>query len=132
MTWEELESEVSALSSKITITPDLIVAIVRGGLIPARLLSRNLHVKDMFCITIVKKGDKREILSEIEEDLIGKTVLLVEDVLESGTSLSVGKEYLGKKGAHVKTACLYVMPTTKIKADYYISEVSVVAKFPWE
>jgi hypothetical protein len=53
-------------------------------------------------------------------------------MLEAGKSLIVAKEYLANKGADVKTACLYTMPISEIKPDFYIREVNDVIKFPWE
>ncbi len=50
MSWEELNKEIADLSAKIDFTPEIIVGIVRGGLIPARLLSMHLKVKDMYCL----------------------------------------------------------------------------------
>jgi len=35
MTWQEFEEELNTLSQKIDFTPDIIVGIVRGGLVPA-------------------------------------------------------------------------------------------------
>ncbi|CAN5147406.1 hypothetical protein BH11PAT1_BH11PAT1_5630 [soil metagenome] len=45
MTWDEFDKKITILSEKIDYTPDIIVGIVRGGLIPARLLSTKLNVK---------------------------------------------------------------------------------------
>lgn len=132
MTWEELTTEVTELSTKINFTPDIIVGIVRGGLVPARLLSSKLKAKDMYCLTVKKIGAKRKVTNDILEDLTDKKLLLVEDMLETGKSLIVAKEYLANKGADVKTACLYTMPISEIKPDFYIREVNEIIKFPWE
>jgi len=132
MTWKELTEEVSALSSTITFSPDYIVGIVRGGIVPARLLSRNLNVKDMYCLTVKKVGDERKVTSDILEDLTNKKILLVEDMLETGKSLVVAKQYLEKKGASVKIACLYSMPHSQVSPDFFLREIINVVSFPWE
>ena len=132
MTWEEFQNEITNLSSKIDFTPDIIVGISRGGLIPARLLSSSLNVKEMFCLTVKKQNDERVLTTEIIENISGKYILLVEDMLESGKSLQVAKQYLEKKGASVKTACLYTMPISKVIPDYSLSERKDVVSFPWE
>jgi len=132
MTWEELENEIQALASKISYTPDIIIGIVRGGLIPARLLSSSLKIKNMYCLTVKKYDIERKVTSEISEDLIGKKILLVEDMLETGKSLIVAKRYLETKGAIVQTGCLYIMPISEIEPDYYLKIIEEVAKFPWE
>ena len=57
MDWSSFESEIEMLSQKIQEKPDLIIGIVRGGLIPARLLSTQLKVKKMHGLSVVKMGE---------------------------------------------------------------------------
>ncbi len=132
MDWNELHNEIRNLAKKIDYKPDIVIGIVRGGLIPSRLLSGLLSVKEMYCLTVKKVGDQRKVMSDITENLSGKKVLLVEDILETGKSLQVAKEYLEAKGAEVQTACLYTMPMSEIRPDYSLKEVAEIAHFPWE
>lgn len=132
MNWETLEKEVHELAQKVDYAPDCIVGIVRGGLIPARLLSSYLGVKDMFCLTVKKTEDGRTVTTDISADLQGKKLLLVEDMLETGKSLLVAKEYLENMGAEVKTVCLYTMPISEVTPDYSLRQVEEVVRFPWE
>jgi len=132
MTWEETEKEVTLLVQNISEKPDVIVGIARGGLVPARLLSRNLNVRMVYVLSVIKVGEERKVMTEICDDLTGRKLLLVEDVLESGDSLEAGKQYLESKGAIVKTASLYVTSQTKVKPDYYLKEVDTPPQFPWE
>lgn len=132
MNWQEFESEVQLLSQRISYRPDLIVAVVRGGLVPARLLSSYLGVKEMQCLTVKKIGSDRKVVTEVTEDLTGKKILLVEDILETGKSLEAAQTYLEAKGAEVKTTCLYTTPVTSAKVDYTLREIEVIPKFPWE
>lgn len=132
MDWEELRTEIRELAQKVTEKPDIIVGIVRGGLIPARLLSTELQVKEMYGITVKKVGDTRKVTSDILEDISGKRVLLVEDMLETARSLIVAKQYLESKGALVEAACLYTMPISELKPNYSLKEVTEVIPFPWE
>ena len=132
MNWQTLEQEIALLAGKIDTKVDIIVGITRGGLIPARLLSSSLGVKKMFCLSVEKIGDDRKVVTDILENITGKSILLVEDMLESGRSLIVAKQYLESKGAIVKTACLYTMPMSEVIPDFSLKEVEVVVKFPWE
>jgi hypoxanthine phosphoribosyltransferase len=132
MEWQELVGEIENLASKIQRKPDCIVGIVRGGLIPGRLLSSKLGVKEMHCLTVKKVGEQRNVVTDINEDLHHKSILLVEDMLETGKSLIVAKQYLEQKGANVETACLYVMPASEIHPDHYLKEVKEIIRFPWE
>jgi len=133
MTWQELENQLEEVAQKISdFSPDSIIGIVRGGIIPARLLSTYLNVKHIYCLNVVKKDASRIVETEITIDLSGKKILLIEDMLETGQSLIVAKKYLEEKGATVKTACLYIMPISKIKPDYYLKSVEQLETFPWE
>ena len=132
MTWEEVETAVNSLSAQIQELPTVIVAIARGGLVPARLLAKNLAVKEMYCLSVKKKAEGVKVITRIEADLSDKNVLLVEDVLESASSLIAGKAYLETLGCKVQTVALYVMPTAKVIPDYYVARVNEVPTFPWE
>ena len=132
MNWQEFEKEIEKLSKKINFTPDFVVGITRGGVIPARLLCKYLGVRNMHCISVKKVENERVVTTETSEDLAGKNILLVEDILETGRSLEVAKEYLGSKGANVQTVCLYITPRTQEAPDYYLEKIAEVIDFPWE
>ena len=132
LSWEAFEREIGELSGEIDYKPDAIAGIVRGGIIPARMLSSKLGVKQMYCLNVSKKGEERIVTTEIKDDLSGQEILLVEDMLETGRSMVIAKGYLEGKGASVRTACLYTMPISEIKPDYFLREVEENMKFPWE
>ena len=132
MNWQQVESDVTKLASRVSPKPDSIVAIVRGGLVPARLLASRLVVSDMYCLTVKKEGSTRRVVTEIREELSGKSVLLVEDMLESGRSLIAAMQYLESLGATVQTLALYASPASAITPDYYVSVQEKLPEFPWE
>jgi len=132
MDWKEFEQNIRDLAERIDFKPDVIVGITRGGLVPARFLSSLLHTKKVHCLSVVKDGATRRVITKIEEPLGGSTVLLVEDVLESGTSLAVAKEYLESLGAIVRTCCLFTLPSAQIRPDFQLALVEIVPKFPWD
>ena len=134
MNWQEFEKEISKLAEKIDYKPDAIIGIVRGGIIPARILSTKLKVGDVYCVNVRKSGDERRIKTAILDDLVDKNLLLVEDVLESGLSIMAAKEHLEKRKALVKTAALYVTPQSQLIPEFYIEKVEFPLKllFPWE
>jgi hypoxanthine phosphoribosyltransferase len=91
MDWNEVDSALTKLARKIDGKPDYIIGIVRGGLVPARILATKLDVKNMQCLTVKKQGVVRNVVTDILEELAGKSIVLVEDMLESGKSLIVAK-----------------------------------------
>ncbi|OGI25699.1 MAG: hypothetical protein A3J76_04430 [Candidatus Moranbacteria bacterium RBG_13_45_13] len=134
MEWNQIEEEIKKLAEKIKkeFQPDMIIGVMRGGAVPARLLSRELGVKSMYGISVEKDGEERKVITDLLIDLKGKKILLVEDMLETGRSLIVAKKYLEEKNAEVKTVCLYTMPHSEIQPNYFLSEVENAQKFPWE
>src|SRR4030042_4502441 len=103
MNWPEFENEIKKLAEKIAndFPPDMIIGVIRGGAVPARLLSRELNIKSMHGVSVEKYGEERKVATDFLIDLKGKKVLLVEDMLETGRSLIVAKNYLESKEAEV-------------------------------
>lgn len=132
MDWQKVEDELRLLASKVSQKPHAVVGIVRGGLIPARLLAKYLYVDDMYALTVKKQGLERVVTSEINEGLHGKSVLLVEDALETGASMNVAREYLVSIGASVETAALYYLPQSKVIPDCFIARIETLPLFPWD
>lgn len=135
-TWGKVESWTFELAEKIgDYKPDFVIGISRGGLVPAILLSRikgGLFVP----VYIEKIGGERRVsalCALTSSTLIGKNVLLVEDVLETGRSLIVAREFLERSGARVKTTCFFARDFSEVKPDYVIVEgLTYEVIFPWE
>lgn len=132
MDWAEFGKEVDALTERIEWRPDVVVAVVRGGLIPATVFANRFNVRKVYVIKVSHVGDGRKIKREFAPEVAGKKVLLVEDMINTGKSLAAAKEYLEGKGAEVKTACLYTTPVSVMQPDYSIRQVPEAVEFPWE
>ncbi|MDK2384419.1 MAG: phosphoribosyltransferase, partial [Candidatus Korarchaeota archaeon] len=93
--------------------PDTIVAILRGGVVIARLLSDFLDVRDIRSIRVVHYEaldirEGAEVVEPLPTRLDGKKVLLVDDVADTGDSLIVAKEHLEERGAaEVRVATMH-------------------------
>jgi uncharacterized protein len=62
-----------------------------------------------------------------------KSVLIVDEVADSGRSLRLIKEHIMERGARqVKTATLFYKNECTLKPDYYESETDCWVVFPWE
>lgn len=87
---------------------DFIVAIANGGIIPASLL----HQRFGYEIQLLKLNlrdaqqnklyDTPKLLEEIKFDFEGKSILLVEDRIKTGTTIDFAKQLLAK-AALIKT-----------------------------
>ena len=142
LNWDTISVYCSDLSSSIRsdkYKPDVIVALSRGGLVPARLISDHLGISLIFVLglklyqKIGQKTDSPKITQDLNSDLSGKKVLLVDDVSDSGKSLSFAKDYLLKKGAsNVRCATLHYKPGSKFKPDYFVHTTHLWICYPWE
>lgn len=120
--------------------PDLIVAIGRGGYLPARMLSDYLNVFDLASVKIEHYyGVRRQKLARLRyplgAEVAGRRVLLVDDVTDSGETFDVASQHLRQRGepAELKTAVLHHKSVSGFVPDYYAEEVSTWRwiVYPW-
>lgn len=138
-----MESMSFALAEKIRLSdfkPDVVVAIARGGLVGARLVSDILGIPDFACLRIAHWGEtavrgKEAILERgIGGSVEGKNVLLIDDVTDTGKSLTVAKSYLETlRPKEIRTAALQYLRGSSFVPDYYGVEEKDWAWFayPW-
>lgn len=115
--------------------PNLIVAVARGGFIPARLLSSRLKVNRMGSIGIMYDGPSRKTRNIYNVSApINNTdcILLVEDALETGRSLQDAYSILKRDAMTVRTAAYYYTPDSAITPDYAVQMMTQIPEFPWE
>jgi uncharacterized protein len=139
-TWSQIYELLLDQSRKVIDSGkfDLLVAVARGGTIPARVLAdllelpyASLQVK-LYC-DIAHAGAQPELKQPLNSSVKGKAVLLVDDIADSGRSLQFAAEYLKAQGAvNVKTATLYYKPTCAAPPDYYEKTTNNWVIFPWE
>ena len=93
---------VPILKGSFVFAADLLRAFYRSGLRPEvdfMMLASYRHAT-------VSSG-RIEVLRDIETDVAGRDVLLIDDILESGRTLAYAKDLLAARGAlHVMTAVL--------------------------
>jgi len=125
-TWDEFFARLDEIEFE---SFDLIVAISRGGVIPAAFIRQKLNIP-MRIININYRDDSHapryedaKLLEEKEFGLEGEKILLVDDVSRTGATLQKAKEYL--KGNEIKT-CLM-----NGAGDYRFFHSDACLKMPW-
>ncbi len=104
--------------------PDIVVAIGRGGYVPARVVCDCLHMERMTGIKVehysaTRKQREVVIRYPINVDLAGLDVLVVDDVNDSGDTLEAVVAYLrGFSPRVLKTAVLHEKAVTRFSADF--------------
>ncbi|HEU5484935.1 MAG TPA: phosphoribosyltransferase, partial [Microlunatus sp.] len=118
---------------------DIVVAVARGGLLPAGALAYALGTKAAGTLNVEFYTDVEETLPApvILEPLLdttalaGKNLLVVDDVADSGRTLALVMELLAPHAAEVRSAVLYTKPRTVIRPDYSWRETELWITFPW-
>ena len=121
LSWEELNGHVESLAQQIhdlpeAQRPDAILAISRGGLVPGAMLAYRLGIRDLL-IAVAEHydADGRRPAPTIarmppDESLKGRSILIVDEVWESGRTLALVAERARAAGADVRTAVVHHKP----------------------
>lgn len=140
--WDELYEAIREIVRKIKkdgFRPDLVIALSRGGFVPARLICDMMIVKDLVSIKIdhwgitATKDGKAHLRYPLKADLSGKNVLIVDDITDTGESMRIAKEFAEKLNPReIKTAAIFHIKTSKFVPDYYGREIDWVwVMWPW-
>ena len=142
LTWDGFGQATRDLARSIVaddFAPEVVVAIARGGLLPAGAIAYGLGVKSCgalnveFYTGIGTVLDAPELLPPDLDlgYLPGKRVLLVDDVADSGRTLALAVRMLEEAGADVRSVCIYTKPGSVATPDYSWRETDLWINFPW-
>lgn len=135
VSWEELHRNARALAWRLLANGPWkgIIAIARGGLVPAAIIARELDVRliDTVCIRSYSDDNTQaslEVLKGVDGD--GAGYLIVDDLVDTGKTAKAVREMLPQ--AHFAT--IYAKPAGRPMVDTYITEVSqdTWIYFPWD
>ncbi|HUK65415.1 MAG TPA: xanthine phosphoribosyltransferase [Anaeromyxobacteraceae bacterium] len=141
ISWPELHRDARYLCRVLHDLGDFkgIIAITRGGLIPAALVARELEIRLIDTICVVSYGSGEEggaeksqgnlqWLKKVEGD--GEGWLLIDDLVDTGTTAKAVRELLPK--AHFAT--LYAKPLGRPVVDTFVKEFKQDKWifFPWD
>jgi len=140
--WEYLHNSCKKAVKKMKehgYKPDVVIALSRGGFVPARNICDMLIVKDLVSLKVdhwgitATKDGKAKVRYPLNIDLTGKKVLVVDDITDTGESMVVSTDFIKSLNpAEIKTVAALHIKTSKFTPDYYGEEIDwkwVV--FPW-
>lgn len=145
VSWEEIVDWTWNLSRIIRedgFKPDLVVAVARGGFVPARLLCDFLGIDNLASIqsqhwTEAAKAEEKAVIKfPTIINASNLNVLVVDDIVDTGETLKLAKEFIAEKWGprSVKTAALqWISPVAKYRPDYYYIDVRewIWFQYPW-
>ncbi|MEO9188537.1 MAG: xanthine phosphoribosyltransferase [Acetobacteraceae bacterium] len=139
VTWDQLHRDARALAWRLMSKGPFrgIVAVTRGGLIPAAIVARELEVRLVESVSIVSYAGESEIprspprvTKPATAAGDGAGFLIIDDLVDTGATARVVRGLLPR--AHF--ACIYAKPAGRDMVDSFITEVSqdTWILFPWD
>ncbi|CAK7192568.1 Xanthine phosphoribosyltransferase [Commensalibacter sp. Nvir] len=135
LSWKELHYDSYLLARSLSAKSFKgIIAVTRGGLAPAAIISYELGCRFIETFSIVSyDNEKQGVLSVLKEPNIdhkGNGYLVIDDLVDSGNTAITIKKILPE----AYFACLYAKPEGKPYVHEFIKEVeqNTWVLFPWD
>lgn len=142
VSWIQFDRLVRAVAFAIRTSgfqPDMVVAIARGGFVPARILCDYLGVMELASFRIEHyRGQSMEPQARVRHplnvDVKSKAVLVVDDLSDTGETFELAARHLRELGAaQVRTAALHYKQHSRFEPDYYAQRIRKWRwlSYPW-
>jgi len=142
LTYERFGVAVRELATTVAadgFRPEIVIAIARGGLIPAGALAYALGTKAAGTLNVEFYTDIEETLPDpvVLEPLLdteaigGRRILVVDDVADSGRTLALVMDLVRRHGAEARSAVLFTKSRTIEIPDYSWGATDLWITFPW-
>ena len=117
--WSDLDDLVLTLAGRLAgLTFDVMLAITRGGLVPAGMLAYRLHLRNILVAAVEYYDDDglpgpHPTFLQFPADplLRGQRVLIVDEVWDSGTTIAAVTDRVRQAGGIPTTAVLHYKPS---------------------
>jgi hypoxanthine phosphoribosyltransferase len=142
VTWDGLADMVAELATRVRGEYDVMLAITRGGLVPAGMLAYRLGIRNILVAAVEyyddegKPGPRPTFLQFPADPLLrGQRVLIVDEVWDSGTTIDAVTERVRQAGGEPTTAVLHYKPTRSQVAgvpDYHVVTTDRWVVYPFK
>jgi xanthine phosphoribosyltransferase len=141
VSWEELQRGAKALAERLLDFAPWkgMVAVTRGGLVPAAIIARALDIRLIETVCVIgyasddydpRQANEATIVKPPANVGNGDGWLVVDDVVDTGRTVEVLRRLMPK----AYFATIYAKPLGRTLVDTYVTEVSqdTWIYFPWE
>jgi xanthine phosphoribosyltransferase len=138
VTWSEVHRDTKLLARKLIGNGDWkgIIAITRGGLIPAAIIAREMDIRNIDTICIATYDEQHigdVIMIKVPEIAVaekGEGWLMIDDLVDTGTTIKAAREIL--PNCHIAT--VYAKEMGRPSVDTFVHEVpqNYWVFFPWD
>ncbi len=143
VSWDELDRLVLDLAGQLAgTTYDVMLAITRGGLVPAGMLAYRLKIRNILVAAVAfydddgRPGPHPTFLQFPADPLLGgQRVLIVDEVWDSGTTIHAVTERVRQAGGIPTTAVLHYKPErSKVpgRPDVHAVETDAWVVYPFK
>lgn len=141
--WDDIQRNVEDISGRLRDDYDTMLVITRGGMIPACLISERLDIRNIIVAAVqLYTGigttlDAPEFLQFPADGLLcGKSVLIVDDVWDSGRTAVTVRDRVRAAGGRPEVAVLHFKPRASRypgdAPDYYAEITDDWIVYPWD
>jgi len=142
--WEYIYGLCRSVSNQVKraeFEPDVVVALARGGWFAGRCLCDFLGLNDLTSLKMehyvgtARKADEPQVRYPMPEGSVeGKDVLIIDDIADTGGSISRAEEYVEERNpGAVRTATLQLLRTSEFEPDFVGERLEEWAwiVYPW-
>ncbi len=142
LTWERFGVASRELAQMVVdddFEPDMVLSIARGGLLIGGAMGYALSVKNTYTMNVEfytgvdERLEVPRILPPAPDfvDLHDASILIVDDVADTGHTLKSVEQFVDGKVGDVRTAVIYEKSHSVVKCDYVWMRTDLWINFPW-
>lgn len=141
--WDDIAREVEQIVTAVGRDYDAILVITRGGMVPACLISERLNIRNILVASVqlytgIGSTLDAPVFLQFPSDplLAGKSILIVDDVWDSGRTAMAVRERVELAGGNSELAVLHYKPRAsrfpEHQPDYYAELTDDWIVYPWD
>jgi len=139
VSWDEMHRDTRVLAWRLLDMHNTspfkgVIAITRGGLVPAAIIARELEIRVIDTISVASYDEKAQgelqVLKPTQDVADGEGWLIIDDLVDTGKTARAIRDLL--PAAHFAT--VYAKPEGRPLVDSFVTEVSqdTWIYFPWD
>jgi hypoxanthine phosphoribosyltransferase len=142
LSWDRFGNAARDLAKLVVdsgFVPEIVIAVARGGLVPAGALAYAMGTKASGTLNVEFYTDIEQTLPDpiVLAPLLDtaaikdRRLLVVDDVADSGRTLALVMNLVALHTPHARSAVLYTKPRTIVQPDYSWRRTNLWITFPW-
>jgi hypothetical protein len=141
VSFDDIERMVAELAEQVRGDHDVMLAVTRGGLVPAGLLAYRLRMRNILVAAVEFYDDHGRaapaptfLQFPADPLLRGQRVLVVDEVWDSGTTIAAVTERVRQAGGEPTVAVLHYKPAhsrVDLVPDHFVRATDAWVVYPW-